>query len=62
MISVNYIPKIIRKCLDKIIFLKNKLNIKNDELYKLLNEQSIFSQNEYNLINIAFKAYCNLKD
>ena len=55
IINVNYIPKIFIKCLDKIISLKNKLNIQNEELYKLLNEQNIFSQNEYNQIILIKK-------
>ena len=52
IINVNYIPNIILKCLDKIIYLKNKLNLQNKELYQILNEQNIFSQDEYNKIVI----------
>ena len=50
IINVNYIPNIFLKCLGKIIFFKNKLNLQNIELYQLLNEQNIFSQDEYNQI------------
>ena len=50
IININYIPKIMVKCLDKIVNIKNNLKIKNGELYKLLNEQNIISQNEFNQI------------
>lgn len=59
IININFIPKILVKCLDKIIFLKNKLKIKNDEFYQLLNEKKIISQNEYNQIILIKKELNN---
>ena len=55
IININFVPKIIVKCFDKIISLKNKLNIKNDDLYNLLNEENNISQNEYNEILLIKK-------
>ena len=56
IININYIPKIIVKCCDKIISLKNKFKIKNEELYNLLIEQNNITQNEYNEIVLIKKA------
>ena len=50
IININYVPKILVKSLDKIIFLKNKLNIKDEELYHLLNDKNEISKNDINKI------------
>ena len=50
IININYVPKILVKCLDKIIFLKNKLNIKDEQLYHLLNDKNEISKNDINKI------------
>ena len=55
MININYVPKIIVKCCDKIISLKNNFNIKNEELYNLLINQNNITQNEYNEIVLIKK-------
>ena len=55
MININYIPKIIVRCFDKIISLKNKFKVKNNELYNLLNVQNNITQNEYNEIVLIKK-------
>ena len=55
IININYVPKIIVKCCDKIISLKNNFNIKNEELYNLLINQNNITQNEYNEIVLIKK-------
>ena len=55
MININYVPKIIVKCCDKIISLKNNFKIKNEELYNLLINQNNITQNEYNEIVLIKK-------
>ena len=55
IVNINYIPIIIIKCLDRIIYLKNKRNLRNGELYQLLNDENIFSQSEYNQIILIKK-------
>ena len=55
IININYVPKIIVKCCDKIISLKNNFKIKNEELYNLLINQNNITQNEYNEIVLIKK-------
>ena len=55
IININYIPKIIVRCLKQILYLKNKNKIKNEELYHLLNQQNKISKDEIKQILLIKK-------
>ena len=55
IININYIPKIIVRCLEQILYLKNKNKIKNEELYHLLNQQNKISKDEIKQILLIKK-------
>ena len=55
IVNIKYIPHIIVKCLDKIIILKNKYKLNNDDLYLVLNGLNNITQNDYNQISLIKK-------
>lgn len=55
IINIKYIPKLIVICLDKIIEIKNKYGLKNDNLYQILNGMNKISEEEINQLQLIKK-------